>query len=66
MISSPFDKKKAKDPVMGLEHRLCPVVQTAPRRFCAISGSASGTVSAAVLPARLLNDGNQGEGEKGS
>src|ERR1044071_3116916 len=34
MISPPFDKKKAKDPVTGLEHRLCPAVERASRRFC--------------------------------
>jgi hypothetical protein len=34
MISPPFDKKKAKDPVTGLEQRLCPAVERASRRFC--------------------------------
>jgi len=48
-----------------LEHSLCPALERSSRRVAATSGNGSGKVAAALLPATLVDQGKQGEREKG-
>ena len=66
MISPPSVKKRScVHSEVPVEHRLCPVSERALKEVAATCRSVSGKVSAALLPATLVDQGNRESARKG-